>query len=72
MMLAGAEIVTEEAGALPLTPAGSSGQAQASQVQVQEVGQAPTRDPVDIHFSNITCTVSLGFNKGEFCLPLFL
>ncbi|KAL0831096.1 hypothetical protein ABMA28_001969 [Loxostege sticticalis] len=65
MMLAGAEIVTEEAGALPMTPAGSSGQAQASQVQVQEVGQAPTRDPVDIHFSNITCTVSLGFNKGS-------
>ncbi|XP_063822397.1 ATP-binding cassette subfamily G member 4 [Ostrinia nubilalis] len=72
MMLAGAEIVTEDAGAMPMVPAGPSGsqaseapQAPQAKVQVQDVGPAPTRDPVDLHFSNITCTVNLGFNKGS-------
>lgn len=26
------------------------------------------RDPVDVSYSNITYTASLGFRKGEFCL----
>lgn len=66
MMLAGAEIVTDKVEDVPLTQPqqGPSG----TQSTALEVAQAPTREPVDIHFSNITCTVNLGFNKGEFLL----
>ncbi|KAJ0175433.1 hypothetical protein K1T71_008592 [Dendrolimus kikuchii] len=31
----------------------------------QGLARVPTTDPVDIHFTNITCTVKLGFNKGS-------
>lgn len=32
------------------------------------LSRVPNREPVDIQFSNITYTVSLGINKGEFYL----
>ncbi|CAG4966628.1 unnamed protein product [Colias eurytheme] len=38
------------------------------ELQAQGLSRVPNRDPVDIQFSNITCTVSLGINKGEFSL----
>lgn len=28
----------------------------------------PTKEPVDIQFTNITCTVKLGINKGNFLI----
>ncbi|CAH2216192.1 jg17853 [Pararge aegeria aegeria] len=69
MMLAGAEIVessvsfkTDEAGksqAQVIAPGPSQPQAQAS-----GLSRVPTREPVDIQFSNVTCTVKLGINKG--------
>lgn len=36
----------------------------------QGLSRVPTTDPVDISFSNITCTVKLGINKGEFNCPI--
>lgn len=35
------------------------------ETQTQGLTRVPTTDPVDIHFSNITCTVKLGINKGK-------
>lgn len=31
----------------------------------ESLPRRPTKEPVDIHFSNITCTVKLGINKGN-------
>ncbi|XP_023942467.2 ATP-binding cassette subfamily G member 4 isoform X1 [Bicyclus anynana] len=76
MMLAGAEIVessvsfkTDEAGgSQAVISPGTSAEAQAAGAQppAQAAGLArvPTREPVDIQFSNVTCTVKLGINKG--------
>lgn len=33
-------------------------------LETQGLARIPTTDPVDISFSNITCTVKLGINKG--------
>lgn len=31
----------------------------------ESLARRPTKEPVDIQFSNITCTVKLGINKGK-------
>ncbi|XP_014360791.2 ATP-binding cassette sub-family G member 1 [Papilio machaon] len=77
MMLAGAQIVDEQSVAYrpdmsgTVRPSASPSQAPTpasplgTQGLRQTVAKIPNRDPVDIHFSNITCTVSLGINKGQ-------
>lgn len=81
MILAGAQIVEHGSVAYsqgPVAPApleaptASGGLPVPTQLlpepaQAQGLARVPTTDPVDIHFSNITCTVKLGINKGE-CL----
>lgn len=68
MMLAGAEIV--EKGSVEYKT-DETGNAEAvitpgpSQSQARGLAKVPTKEPVDIHFTNITCTVSLGINKGS-------
>ncbi|CAH1646788.1 unnamed protein product [Spodoptera littoralis] len=81
MMLAGAQIVdessvaytsgksgnTETSAAMP-PEQGSSREAQSvdwNPASAQGLHMVPKVDPVDIHFSNITCTVKLGINKGS-------
>lgn len=75
MMLAGAQIVDEQSVAyrpdMSVRPSVSSSHTpspspQGPQGLRQTIAKIPQRDPVDIHFSNITCTVSLGINKGKF------
>ncbi|KAG6445703.1 hypothetical protein O3G_MSEX004064 [Manduca sexta] len=65
MMLAGAQI--EES--VSYTPEKASVSIAAKEPQKHVVAQGLTRvpstDPVDIQFTNITCTVRLGFNKGS-------
>ncbi|XP_045768108.1 ATP-binding cassette subfamily G member 4 [Maniola jurtina] len=72
MMLAGAQIVessvsfkTDEAGRSQAVIAPGPSQA-LSPVQAPGSGlsRIPSREPVDIQFSNVTYTVSLGINKG--------
>ncbi|XP_047019492.1 ATP-binding cassette sub-family G member 1 [Helicoverpa zea] len=80
MMLAGAQIVDENSvaftsgnmgtagGSPPVLPAqGSSKEAQpvAQAAPAQGLHMIPKQEPVDIHFSNITCTVKLGITKGS-------
>ncbi|CAB3223859.1 unnamed protein product [Arctia plantaginis] len=75
MMLAGAEIDktsvaytsgssgnVEPSVAIPAVQ-GSSKEAQVEAL-AQGLAMAPKLEPVDIQFSNITCTVNLGFTKG--------
>lgn len=79
MMLAGAQIDktsvaytsgssgnVEPSVALPAVQ-GSSKEAQV-EAPAQGLAMAPKLEPVDIQFNNITCTVNLGFTKGEFSL----
>lgn len=70
MMLAGAEIVKESVAfrrdktgnsEVVITPGPSQPEVPTGGMGLSRV---PTMEPVDIHFSNITCTVSLGINKG--------
>ncbi|CAH2991378.1 unnamed protein product [Chilo suppressalis] len=68
MMLAGAEI--EDGGSVSYKEdsgnvAMSLPRAKAQEKSSPDQHIKPRREPVDIHFSNITCTVSLGFNKGH-------
>ncbi|CAH2076093.1 unnamed protein product, partial [Iphiclides podalirius] len=71
MMLAGAQIVNESSvafrpeGAGPMTSAASPAAAQGPCLKDNRLANIKTREPVDIQFSNITCTVSLGINKGH-------
>ncbi|XP_021201259.3 ATP-binding cassette sub-family G member 1 [Helicoverpa armigera] len=80
MMLAGAQIVDENSVAFTSGNMGTAGgspsvpPAQGSSKEAQPVAQAapaqglhmiPKQEPVDIHFSNITCTVKLGITKGS-------
>lgn len=74
MMLAGAQIVDETSVAYTTGSAGASvtmSPAQGSSRDAQPVETAqglhmvPKVDPVDIAFSNITCTVKLGITKGK-------
>lgn len=70
MMLAGAEIVdktsvayrSENTQNVVLPAAGTS---EVIPAITQGLSRVPTREPVDIHFSNVTCTVKLGINKGK-------
>ncbi|CAG4972313.1 unnamed protein product [Parnassius apollo] len=73
MILAGAQIVDDHSVAyrpenMPetvkssVTPAIKEG---SSSQDAQVVAKIPKRDLVDIQFTNITCTVSLGINKGH-------
>lgn len=70
MMLAGAEIVKESVAfkkdktgnsEVVITPGPSQPEVPTGGMGLSRV---PTMEPVDIQFSNITCTVSLGINKG--------
>lgn len=75
-MLAGAKIIDN--GSVTYSQGPQASQASPKSVSVpmplqaplapaaQGLARVPTTDPVDIHFSNITCTVKLGINKGEF------
>ncbi|XP_022814668.1 ATP-binding cassette sub-family G member 1 [Spodoptera litura] len=81
MMLAGAQIVDESSVAYTSGKSGNTGTSatmppeEGSSREAQPVGwnpasaqglhMVPKVDPVDIHFSNITCTVKLGINKGS-------
>ncbi|CAH0714193.1 unnamed protein product, partial [Brenthis ino] len=68
MMLAGAEIVEKGSVAYKADEAGNSEaviSSGPSQSQAKGLAQVPTKEPVDIQFTNITCTVSLGINKGS-------
>lgn len=81
-MLAGAQIVddtsvaftTGNTGITGLSPTmppvqGSSRETQPvapPAASAQGLHMVPKVDPVDIHFSNITCTVKLGITKGNF------
>lgn len=72
MMLAGAEIVEKGSVAFKTDEAGNSEaviSSGPSQSQVKGLAQVPTKEPVDIQFTNITCTVSLGINKGIVTMP---
>ncbi|XP_049867817.1 ATP-binding cassette sub-family G member 1 [Pectinophora gossypiella] len=78
MMLAGAQIVDSgsvayrhnngESVVPPLptlpAPAQAPGPSSIAPVQMQGLARVPTKEAVDIQFSNITCTVKLGINKG--------
>lgn len=77
MMLAGAQIVDETSVAYSTGNTGTSAAmppVQGSSREAQPVAVAPAQgltmtpklEPVDIHFSNITCTVKLGITKGKF------
>lgn len=70
MMLAGAEIVKESVAfkkdktgnsEAVITPGPSRPEVATGGMGLSRV---PTMEPVDIQFTNITCTVSLGINKG--------
>ncbi|CAK1549452.1 unnamed protein product [Leptosia nina] len=50
---------------VPSTTTQSSKPPTPSQLQNRGLSRIPDKDPVDIQFSNITCTVSLGINKGS-------
>ncbi|XP_072938807.1 ATP-binding cassette sub-family G member 1 [Epargyreus clarus] len=73
MMLAGAEIVQKDS--VVYKPDDSNSETAVSlavEGPSQEVpppgaglARVPTRDPVDIQFTNVTCTVKLGINKGS-------
>ncbi|KAM3964315.1 LOW QUALITY PROTEIN: ATP-binding cassette subfamily G member 4-like [Aphomia sociella] len=69
MMLAGAQIVEESSVAFKTENASVSIDAAprpSGGVQPEQgLSKIPNREPVDIFFSNITCTVNLGFNKGS-------
>ncbi|XP_061379873.1 ATP-binding cassette sub-family G member 4 [Danaus plexippus] len=64
MMLAGAEIVesvsykADTENAEVIAPG-------SSQDKAPGLAKLPTKDPVDMQFTNITCTVNLGINKGS-------
>lgn len=64
-MLAGAEIVesvsykADTENAEVIAPG-------SSQDKAPGLAKLPTKDPVDMQFTNITCTVNLGINKGMF------
>ncbi|KOB70147.1 Uncharacterized protein OBRU01_15799 [Operophtera brumata] len=78
MMLAGAQIVDNgsvaysQASQAPQEAPRAVSEPMPSQAPLppaqaaQGLARVPTTDPVDIHFSNITCTVKLGINKGKF------
>lgn len=78
MMLAGAEIVNKSSVAYRSentqnvgTPAAGTSE-EKKRPLAQGLARVPTREPVDIHFSNVTCTVKLGINKGKLmCCELF-
>ncbi|XP_060803928.1 ATP-binding cassette sub-family G member 1 [Amyelois transitella] len=68
MMLAGAQIVSEDTVAYKnnseeVTASPEGGHSQNG--QTTNTLKSPNAEPVDISFSNITCTVNLGFNKGS-------
>lgn len=72
-MLAGAQIVDNGSVAFSQTPAPQEvpktvavaiPSAAPESVATQGLSRVPTIAPVDISFSNITCTVKLGINKG--------
>lgn len=65
MMLAGAQIVEDSVSYRPENASVSIGANPEPQLTTQGFSKMPTRDPVDIQFTNITCTVHLGFNKGS-------
>lgn len=77
MMLAGVQIVDQSSVAFKSENgerASAAAPAQPPPVPVemprppgagQGLARVPTTGPVDIHFTNITCTVKLGFNKGQ-------
>ncbi|XP_063388514.1 ATP-binding cassette subfamily G member 4 [Cydia fagiglandana] len=53
------------ASAAPAAPASAvPAAATMTQAAPQGLSRVPEREAVDIHFSNITCTVKLGINKG--------
>ncbi|XP_041988069.1 ATP-binding cassette sub-family G member 4 [Aricia agestis] len=60
MMLAGASIVEKES-----EPDKNSVVLQAIPERSLGLTQAPNKEPVDITFTNVTCTVKLGINKGS-------
>ncbi|CAG9785455.1 unnamed protein product [Diatraea saccharalis] len=69
MMLAGAEIVNDGSVSYKNEAEGNVA-ISLPHPEVQEANtsrklNSPLRETVDMHFSNITCTVSLGFNKGH-------
>ncbi|XP_050346805.1 ATP-binding cassette sub-family G member 4 [Nymphalis io] len=66
MMLAGAEIVKESV-AFKKDDHGNTEAViapKSSQPGAMGLTRVPTMEPVDIQFTNVTCTVSLGINKG--------
>lgn len=78
MMLAGAQIVEQSTvayspGGAVSVPVGLTAPAAApappqqppALPESQGLARVPSTEPVDINFSNITCTVKLGINKGK-------
>ncbi|XP_045494721.1 ATP-binding cassette sub-family G member 1-like [Colias croceus] len=63
-----AEALERSSLSAPSIPSRASASSKApspsQELQAQGLSRVPTRDPVDIQFSNITYTVSLGINKG--------
>lgn len=80
MMLAGAQIIDEGSVAyIPendkICPPNSGPQHGTTPVpsysypnpsEDESLARRPTKEPVDIQFTNITCTVKLGINKGNY------
>ncbi|KAJ2949984.1 hypothetical protein O0L34_g11317 [Tuta absoluta] len=80
MMLAGAQIVdsgsvaykpSNESGSVSVLPPQAPGPSPSAPAPAappappgQMLARVPNKEPVDMHFSNITCTVKLGINKG--------
>ncbi|KAJ2949988.1 hypothetical protein O0L34_g11321 [Tuta absoluta] len=81
MMLAGAQIVdsgsvaykpSNESGSVSVLPPQAPGPSPSAPAPAappappgQMLARVPNKEPVDMHFSNITCTVKLGINKGK-------
>lgn len=80
MILAGAQIIDEGGVAYKPdnkkdSPRDSPGPSYSlpSRSGGEVIARPPSREPVDIQFTQITCTVKLGINKGIFfLLCLFL
>lgn len=77
MMLAGAEIVdkdsvtfSSEASSVALPAKEPVAVPAPAPAPVQGLARVPTREAVDICFSNVTCTVNLGINKGIYVYDL--
>ncbi|XP_048480455.1 ATP-binding cassette sub-family G member 1 [Plutella xylostella] len=73
MMLAGVQVLDKDAVQYrsqdaPASQDGGSGSATPpappSSTPAQSLARVPSRGPVDMNFTNVTCTVKLGINKG--------